>query len=132
MLFDAQAALAEILATPCDTRDNRDKPPEKPPLSRVSRVSQAVTPEMEIQPQAQPEPSPAPFGRKETGVSVQLPEPEGFPYGFAVNGYPLTWTGRPVSREVWVHLSPWERHGSTGMLWNGLTLQWEPIGAAPP
>ena len=48
MLFDAFAALADILKTqtpPCDNRDNRDKPPEIGPLSQLSQVSQVFTPE---------------------------------------------------------------------------------------
>lgn len=39
-------------------------------------------------------------------------------------GKPRTWTGRVVSLEAWRELSGWERHGSTGKLWNGLTRQW--------
>ena len=48
------------------------------------------------------------------------------PYGRAVGGGQLTWTGKVVSLDAWRALSEWERHGSTGKMWNGLTQQWEP------
>ena len=78
MLFDARSALAEILAMPCDTRDTRDKSPEKPSLSRMSQLSQGSLPKW-VQPVAQPAPS-----------FAERVDPEGFPYGIAVNGYPFT------------------------------------------
>lgn len=46
-------------------------------------------------------------------------------HGFAVNGYPKTWTGRLVSKQAWTDLSEWEKHGSTGKMWDGLTQKWE-------
>lgn len=54
------------------------------------------------------------------------PTPEAFPYGVGVTGNPRTWTGRVVSLDEWRRLSEWDRHGSTGKIWNGLTRQWEP------
>ena len=49
-----------------------------------------------------------------------------FRHGRSVTGSPLTWTGRIVSLTEWRRLSEWERDGSTGKLWNGITQQWEP------
>ena len=49
-------------------------------------------------------------------------------HGLGPNGNPRTWTGRVVSLDDWRRLSAWERHGSTGQLWNGMTRQWEPEG----
>ena len=40
-------------------------------------------------------------------------------------GRQRSWTGKVVSLADWRNLSEWERHGSTGKLWNGLTQQWE-------
>ena len=40
-------------------------------------------------------------------------------------GRQRTWTGKIVSLSDWHTLSDWERHGSTGRMWNGLTRQWE-------
>lgn len=54
------------------------------------------------------------------------PTPEAFPYGVGITGTPRTWTGRVVSLDEWRRLSEWDRHGSTGKIWNGLTRQWEP------
>ncbi len=48
------------------------------------------------------------------------------PYGCDCGGRPKTWTGQIVSLSNWKRLSAWERHGSTGKKWNGLTGQWEP------
>lgn len=50
---------------------------------------------------------------------------ETFPHGDSVAGSPRTWTGRVVSLDAWRALSEWERHGSTGKLWNGRTRRWE-------
>ena len=58
------------------------------------------------------------------------PSPEMFPYGLGINGTPRTWTGRVVALEEWRRLTAWERHGSTGKLWNGLTRQWEPANTS--
>lgn len=49
-----------------------------------------------------------------------------FPHGQAVCGRPKTWTGKVVSLDEWRLLSEWEKHGSTGKVWNGLTRKWEP------
>lgn len=54
------------------------------------------------------------------------PEPDAFPYGHSVDGQPLTWTGKVVSLAEWKRLSEWDKHGSTGKVWNGLTRAWEP------
>lgn len=131
MLFDAKAALAEILAaTPATPATIATNTPTSPPLSQLSRVSQAGMPETGKAPAAPGEPSPRVVTvDKSAERPVTRPDgPYDYPYGFAVNGHPLTWTGRPVSREAWALLSPWERHGSTGMVWNGLTGAWEPVG----
>ena len=47
------------------------------------------------------------------------------PYGHAVGGSPKTWTGKIVSLAEWRELSEWDKHGSTGKMWNGLTQKWE-------
>jgi hypothetical protein len=48
-----------------------------------------------------------------------------FRHGRSVTGSRLTWTGRVVSLDAWRNLSEWERHGSTGKVFNGLTGRWE-------
>ncbi len=45
--------------------------------------------------------------------------------GQTVGGRQRSWTGKVVSLADWRNLSDWERHGSTGKMWNGLTQQWE-------
>ncbi len=63
----------------------------------------------------------------ENTPSAKPPDnPCDYPYGRAVAGGPKTWTGKVVSLDAWRDLSEWERHGSTGKQWNGLTRQWEP------
>jgi hypothetical protein len=64
-----------------------------------------------------------------------VPKSDAFPYGTACNlGYaPRTWTGRIVSLDEWRRLTEWEKHGSNGRHWNGITGQWEQpeTGAGP-
>lgn len=52
-----------------------------------------------------------------------------FRHGRDSNGNPKTCTGRVVSLAEWRDLSDWERHGSTGQVWNGITRAWEPMKA---
>lgn len=133
MLFDVKAALAEILnaqamaATPATSATNRD---DAAVLSQLSRVSQGYPGEN----------TPKAFlndGKAETiqpsaghpWMTLRPNDPAGldcYPYGQAPNGNPRTWTGRIVSLEEWRGLSDWDRNGSTGKLWNGLTGHWEP------
>lgn len=135
MLFDVRAALAEVLqhappvATPATPATNRAGPG---PVSQLSRVSQGHPVEKEA--------DPFPNDGKESTfrpsaphpeIALTSPDPTGaarFPYGFAPNGNPRTWTGRIVSLDDWRSLSEWDRHGSTGKLWNALSGRWE---AAP-
>ena len=115
MLFDAQAELADILksqprvATIATIATNQAI---RPPLSQVSRLSQPVPPETRqvVSPSAVPEP---------------VPE-DAFRHGRDINGNPKTWTGRIVSFAVWRELSDWDKHGSTGQVWNGRRQAWEP------
>lgn len=60
------------------------------------------------------------------------PQPDAFPYGRNFDGRPRTWTGKVVSLDEWRRLSDWDKHGSSGKVWNGITRQWEPMdgGAA--
>lgn len=46
-------------------------------------------------------------------------------HGRAFTGEAKTWTGRIVSLNEWRGLSDWDRHGSTGKLWNGTSQKWE-------
>lgn len=142
MLFDFQAALAEILACPAATPATPATPP--PRVANVAEVARA--------PSAKPAPAFRHYGKEgeqAEPVAMALPDarkpadpaqapflhsgkadpPEApFPYGFGPNGNPRTWTGRVVSLDDWRRMSAWERHGSTGQLWNGITRQWEPEG----
>lgn len=132
MLFDVQAALAEVMkaspmsATTATTATNRAQPGT---VSQVSRLSQGHTAEI----------PPASFldDGKVATTSPSAPNPEialsfsepsafcGFPYGRAPNGNPRTWTGRIVSMEGWRTLSDWERHGSTDKVWNAMSECWD-------
>ena len=68
--------------------------------------------------------------KPESASTPSRQDPEAFPYGFAAGGIPRTWTGEVVQLAEWRDLSAWERHGSTGKMWNGRTGQWEPDGGA--
>lgn len=82
-------------------------------------------------------PAPAPFVAK-VAIVATLPAPKAepsagpsapivYPYGTSPGGHPRTWNGCIVSPNEWPSLSDWERDGSTGQAWNGLTRQWEPL-----
>lgn len=108
MMFDARAALAEILAegaaTPATPATNG------PNVAIVASV-------------AAPSPEPA----QAAAPGAPAPTRDGSsPYGAGIAGGVRTWTGKVISLEEWQRLSNWERHGSTGKVWNGLTRQWEP------
>lgn len=96
-------------------------PPEMSPrVAQVARVARVEPSKSETQRPAEPPYAPEP--------SLQAPGGDPYPYGVACGGRPLTWTGRVVSLDEWKRLTGWERHGSTGKVWNGLTRQWEPMG----
>lgn len=119
MLFDVQAALADILAEPvavATPATPATNPAEHPPLSRMSRVSQSPDVSTEEDASVMPlAPSPA-----------SIPsQPDAFPYGTSPGGRPLTVTGRVVSLDAWRSLTDWERHGARGRIWNGRTRRWE-------
>ena len=92
-------------------------------VARVARCGAAgAKPEPNLRaPASSPQPTPAPPPGRPAEVS---------PHGATVDGRPLTWTGKVVSLAEWRRLSEWERHGSTGKVWNGLTRRWEPGGGA--
>jgi hypothetical protein len=52
------------------------------------------------------------------------------PYGEAFGGLWRIWCGRLVIPAQCAELSDWDKHGSTGMLWNDLTRCWEPLPAS--
>ena len=76
------------------------------------------------------EPASAPTEpQRHTEAKVEgIKEADPYQHGKALNGNPKTWTGRVVSMDEWRRLSRWDRHGSTGQVWNGITRQWEPAG----
>lgn len=126
MLFDVQAALAEILAasvaTPATPATNS---PEMPPVSQVSRLSQSQPAEI---------PAPAtvlPFTSPPSAPAPTRDEGDTFRHGHSFEGSPRTWTGRIVSLEEWRRLSAWERHGPDGRLFCGLCRAWVAPGGCP-
>jgi hypothetical protein len=117
MLFDVQSALAEILSCPLATSATQNS--KHAPVSQMSRVSQRPPAE---------NPPPADvliFPPKPSAPAPSRPADDPFRHGQSVTGSPRTWTGRVVSLDEWRRLSDWDRHGSTGKIWNGLTRQWE-------
>lgn len=47
-----------------------------------------------------------------------------YKHGVSVAGNPITWTGRIVSKEDWLKLSDWEKHGPDGKIWDGSANAW--------
>ncbi len=129
-MFDLDAALAEIVALPPATVAT-----PATNGANVAKVAGVAAPHAENNPQAQPAevtPFPTPEPPQPSRPAPSRPEPDAFPYGHSVDGQPLTWTGKVVSLAEWKRLSDWDKHGSTGKVWNGLTRAWEPMdgGAA--
>lgn len=123
MLFDVDAALAEILKSdqPSASRANPAIPaPFWTPISGNSRNS---TPSP-VKPQTVPDEE-LPFA-----PPPSRHEPDSFSHGFSGDDYRRTWTGKVVSLADWRQMTEWDKHGSTGKLWNGLTRAWEPDGGA--
>ncbi len=120
MLFDVQAALAEILseATPPAISAISAIPP--PPNSGNSRNS--GPPPAEIAPATV-----LPFAPKPSAPDASDP----FRHGRSITGSPLTWTGRIVSLDEWRKLTAWERHGPDGRMFCGACRDWVLPGACP-
>ena len=118
MLFDAQAALAEILS-------DRPSPaiPANPAIQsgQIAEIAEIAAPPISSADCSEPVRSPD----RSSHPNV-LALPEVFPHGqCSVTGRPRTWTGRIVNLAEWRELSDWDRNGSTGKVWNGLTQKWE-------
>ncbi|MEZ5676465.1 MAG: hypothetical protein R3D81_14950 [Thalassovita sp.] len=101
------------------------------PLGNEIRTVPAPAQSRESQ---QSQPQAVPFGT-DTGQpkpSAPAPSRDADTPPLTDTGRVKTWTGKIVSLDDWRNMSDWERHGSTGKLWNGITRQWEPMngGAA--
>lgn len=119
MIFDAYAALSKIssLAPNPAKLANPAKPAPKP-LRTLARLAALAAP-----PVQKPEKPNA-----DVFQGTQHTPPPGevcSPYGCTVGGRCLTWTGKVVDLEELRKLTDWERHGSTGRMWNGTTRKWE-------
>jgi len=103
--------------------------PRNPVLSVVSVVSEWE----------RAGPAPPNFAPRVAEVAIvatppaRKPEPkpstETFPHGLSVTGQPKTWMGRIVPLDDWKQLSDWDRDGSSGKLWNGVTRNGNRTGA---
>ena len=124
MLFDVQAALAEILN---DAPETAIPAISAIPPGRIAGIAGIAAGPAEIQTPAEV----LPFPSQPDAIGILPKNADDFPHGHCrITGRPRTWTGRVVSLEEWRRLSAWDRHGSTGKLWNGITRQWEPDGGA--
>lgn len=63
------------------------------------------------------------FAKNGNASTTALPSVK-YPHGQTPSGRPLTWTGKVVSEQAWEQLSAWERHGSKGLLFDGISQQW--------
>lgn len=124
MLFDVQAALAEILSEAPPHRDSCDSRDSSPPESRESQSQPRRSAKLpEVLPFAPP-PSAEPSKGVVTNPIPSRDEGDAFRHGRSETGGPLTWTGRVVSLDEWRKLSAWERHGPDGRLFCGICQQW--------
>lgn len=122
MLFDVQAALAEILsgpvATPATPATSATPGPNPGPVSRKSQVSQAQPAEISAPAKV------LPFTPSPSAPAPSRDDADTFRHGRSCIGNPLTWTGRIVSLDEWRRLSAWERHGPDGRLFCGACREW--------
>ncbi len=121
VLSGCQVGISEKNAEP-------DESPRTAPQKQVSAPPAQSRESQQSQPQA------VPFGT-DTGQpkpSAPAPSRDADTPPLTDTGRVKTWTGKIVSLDDWRNMSDWERHGSTGKLWNGITRQWEPMngGAA--
>lgn len=120
MLFDVQAALAEILSSPVATPATYATPASNLHcLSRMSRVSQPHYFKNAHSSDVPPSPPPPPSAPVHSGD-----EAETFREGQDLFGRPRTWTGRIVNLDEWLMLSAWDRHGPGGRIYCGLCCRW--------
>lgn len=130
MLFDVQAALAEILSCPIATPATiATRAREIAPVSQLSQVSRSQAPKgqnVHALPVSQ-------MSRVSRSQPVEtLPDDRGdFRHGRAFGERPLTWTGRVVSLEEWRKLSAWDRHGQDGRMFCGACREWVRPGGCP-
>ena len=120
MLFDVQAALAEILSSPVATPATQA--PERAPVSRLSQVSRSQAAgfqNVHALPMSQK-------SRVSQSQRTEIPagDTDQFRHGRSATGNPVTWTGRIVSLDEWRRLSAWDRHGQDGRLWCGICQEW--------
>lgn len=104
-----------MAAQQAGTRDNWDKKDKTPDASPEKRV-------LSLKSVLSGVPTPAAV-KLEPATSMS----DASPYGQGCGGGQRTWTGKIVSLDAWRDLSEWEKHGSTGKMWNGETQRWEPI-----
>lgn len=131
MLFDVQAALAEILSSPLATAETAATPaPEITPVSRVLQVSQSQASEFQnvhaLPVSQKSRVSQSQPAEKKNGDGAADP-----PRAFSITGRPLTWTGRVVSLDEWRKLSAWDRHGPDRRLFCGACREWVMPGGCP-
>lgn len=124
MWFDAVAYLVELETgggSPANPANPANPPGHDVPISENSEISRGWMPRDSAAtgPGGQLWPS---HDRRWRAHLSGLAATEVVP---AFTGKRKTWCGRLVTQEEWLNLSDWDRHGSTGKLWDGVSGQWE-------
>lgn len=123
MLFDVQAALAEILGTEAATlatlATNRGG------VAGVASVAAPHPPHDAASGQVLPARAKRPANTAPHSPIPSARGPETFPNGFChLTGRPRTWSGKVVSLDDWRRLTDWERAGPAGRLFCGTCRAW--------
>lgn len=139
MLFDVQAALAEILNMPaghCDTRDTCDLKAQKSQKSQSQPVNVPTPTDVTTShahlasvPMAQPSNRDNRGYRSPHPVEITQPPSPASPSRQDdarpdEHGYCHSWTGRVVRLDEWRQLGAWDRHGPAGRLFCGICKAW--------
>lgn len=111
-MFDAYAALRKLESEPATPAILATiailTPDERPKIAEIAEIAGGHVQNQE-----------------NTPLTKTSDKPKDLPYGRSTAGSPETWTGKIVSLDEWRRLSGWDRHGSTGQMWSGLSRKWE-------
>lgn len=112
MLFDVQAALAEILATPVAT------------VATLATNGPSVADVAASQRQISERPKVLPFVPAAKAPPPSQDKRDDFRRSGSTGDRPTTWTGRVVSLDEWRRLTEWDKAGPNGRLFCGICRAW--------
>jgi hypothetical protein len=124
MLFDVQAALAEILG--------ESTPPAIAAIPAIpSPTNSGNSGNSSLATAGFTSATVLPFAATPSVSPPLRDDGDMFRHGRSVTGQPRLWTGRIVSLDEWRKLTAWERHGPDGRMFCGACREWVMSGSCP-